>query len=210
MKQCDKESQKIVDVDGSYLYRKYKFLTETGVNVARPVCPSPPITGWVFVTEENYQVISPSLLAVTPGRPKNVVNEPRLLLSICADVGLLYTYLAGHVGRVGDQGAFRALTRGYTHWASELLQELEVNTNHPEFCHVRVTMKPRMKEGTYHIYLLFGREGELATICCATCQCAAGYVHCMTSLMYMYIHAQCIVTFSHFLFIHIPHLQKIS
>lgn len=92
-----------------------------------------------------------------------------MLLLLCANVGLVYTYLAGHVGRVGDQGAFRALMRGYTHWASGLLQELEVNTTNPEFCHVRASMKPSMKEGTYCVYLLLEREGELAKICCATC-----------------------------------------
>ena len=59
-------------------------------------------------------------------------------------LGLVYTYLAGHVGRMGEQGAFRALTRGYTHWTSGLLQQLEVNTNNPNFCHVRVAMKPSM------------------------------------------------------------------
>ena len=30
--------------------------------------------------------------------------------------------------------------------------------------------------GVYNIYLLLGRDGELATILSATCQCAAGYV----------------------------------
>jgi len=30
-----------------------------------------------------------------------------------AVTGLVYTYLAGHVGRTGDEGAFQALTRGY-------------------------------------------------------------------------------------------------
>ena len=29
-------------------------------------------------------------------------------------IGLVYTYLAGHVGRAGEEGTFRALTRGYT------------------------------------------------------------------------------------------------
>lgn len=89
----------------------------------------------------------------------------------------MYTYLAGHVGHTGDQGAFRALARGYTHWASGRLEEIQVKTNHPEFCHVRCTMKPSMRSSTYHVYLLLGREGELATICSATCEFAAGYVH---------------------------------
>ena len=91
----------------------------------------------------------------------------------------VYTYLAGHVGRMGEQGAVRSiltqlvmwaeweskeqlglylpswscvpngrarnsqwLTGGYTHWASGLLQQLEVNTNNPNFCHVWIAMKP--------------------------------------------------------------------
>ena len=71
-------------------------------------------------------------------------------------VGLLYTYLAGHVGRKGDEGAFRALARGYNHWASGRLEQLEVNVNHPEYCHVRCSMKASMNSSTYHVYLLLG------------------------------------------------------
>ena len=84
-------------------------------------------------------------------------------------LGLVYTYLASHVGRMGEQGAFMALTRGYTHWASGLLQQLEVNTNNPNFCHVRIAMKPSMKDGFYHVYILLARDGHLANICSATC-----------------------------------------
>ena len=54
------------------------------------------------------------------------------------NVGLVYTYLAGHVGHFGEEGAFRALERGYAHWASGRLQELQVNTNQ-FFCHVKCT-----------------------------------------------------------------------
>ena len=32
-----------------------------------------------------------------------------------------------------------------------------------------------MKAGMYHVYILLGREGDLAKICSATCECAAGY-----------------------------------
>ena len=92
-------------------------------------------------------------------------------------IGLLYSYLAGHVGRDGDEGAFRALDSGYNQWASGRLEEMEVNTNHPEYCHVRCKMKPSMKSGIYNVYLLLARDGKLATtICEATCECAAGYV----------------------------------
>ena len=33
---------------------------------------------------------------------------------------------------------------------------------------------PSMKAGLYHVYLLLGKEGELATVERATCECAAG------------------------------------
>jgi len=91
-------------------------------------------------------------------------------------VGVLYSYLAGHVGREGDVGAFRALTRGYKHWASRRLEQLEINVNHPRFCHVRCFMKASMKKEIYKVYLLLGRDGELASVSTATCECAAGYV----------------------------------
>ena len=81
-----------------------------------------------------------------------------------------------HVGHIGDQGAFRALSRGYTHWASGRVDELQVNTNNPHCCHVKSKMKPSMKGGVYNTYLLLSREGELASIKLATCECAAGYV----------------------------------
>ncbi len=89
-------------------------------------------------------------------------------------IGLVYTYLAGYVGRAGEEGAFRALARGYTHWASGRLQVLKVNTNNPSYCHVQCTTSPSMKTGTYRVYILLGEEGNFATICSAKCDCAAG------------------------------------
>ena len=85
-------------------------------------------------------------------------------------IGILYTYLAAGNGRRETHGAFRALQRGYTHWASGRLDRLEVNYRHPEYCHVRCSMKA----GLYHVYLLLGKEGDLAVIKKATCECAAG------------------------------------
>ena len=89
------------------------------------------------------------------------------------NVGLVYTYLAGHVGHFGEEGAFRALERGYAHWASGRLQELQVNANQC-FCHVKCTTSPSMKGGIYKVYMLLGKEGDVATICSAKCDCAAG------------------------------------
>lgn len=75
--------------------------------------------------------------------------------SVCFWISeLLYTYLAAGSGRKEDHGAFRALQRGYTYWASGRLDRLEVNYRHPQYCHVRCCMTPSMKAGLYHVYLL--------------------------------------------------------
>ena len=89
-------------------------------------------------------------------------------------LGTLYNYLACGVGRSKAQGAFRALTRGYNHWASGRLAQLQVNALHPEFCHIRGTCTPSMKPGSYQVYVLLSRDGDVAGISAATCQCAAG------------------------------------
>ena len=116
----------------------------------------PPLTGWATVNEANYKEIAPKIPKVLPG--------------------VVYAYLAEGVGRsIAADGAFRALSRGYTHWASGRLDKLKVNTNHRKYCHVRSVMKPSMKQGVYHVYLLLEKtEGNIASICVATCECAAG------------------------------------
>ena len=106
-------------------------------------------------------------------------------MAIIVTTGLVYMYLAGLVGHMGDQGAFRALARGYTHWASGRLEEIQINTNNPEYCHVQCKIKPSMKVGVYNVYILLGKEGELACIHTATCGCAADPF----SLQYLSMHA---------------------
>ena len=81
--------------------------------------------------------------------------------------------MAGHCERDSNQGAFRALSRGYIHYASGRLEGIEVNINHPLYCRVRCTIKPSMKSGVYRVYMLLQRDGELATIYSAICECAA-------------------------------------
>ena len=83
-------------------------------------------------------------------------------------------YLAGYVGRSSEQGAFRALTRGYNLWVSGRIDQNEVNIEHPEYCHVCCSIKPSMKAGLYNVQMLLGQEGELATVCSASCECAGG------------------------------------
>ena len=69
----------------------------------------------------------------------------------CCDlfVGTVYVYLASGAGRdlEKEEGTFRALTRGYTHWASGRISQIEVNLENPMYCHVRSTMSPSMKQG---------------------------------------------------------------
>lgn len=48
-------------------------------------------------------------------------------------------------------------------------------------------MKPSMKPGSYHVWLLLGHTGPFATVEGATCDCAAGLVYAQT-YEYMYKH----------------------
>lgn len=87
------------------------------------------------------------------------------------NTGVLYSYIAEGVGNVSGGGTFRALTRGYTHWASGRLDRHEVHCCHPDYYHVRCQLTPSMKSGVYHVYILFDRE---PTVELAQCKCAAG------------------------------------
>ena len=78
--------------------------------------------------------------------------------------GLVYSYLAGHVGhRTNCEGAFRALKHGYGHWASGRLARIDVNVDNPEYCHVRATTKPSMKPVSYNMGLLLKKNKPLKT-----------------------------------------------
>ena len=98
----------------------------------------------------------------------------------------MYTYLAGHVGRSGNEGAFRALERGYNHWASGRIQEILINTNCPPFCYVKCKTNPSMKSGTYVVYILLKGDGGIASIASAMCDCAAGFVHNLVQIWQKY------------------------
>ena len=87
---------------------------------------------------------------------------------------MLYTYLADSLGRP-CAGSFRALTRGYLHWASGRVQKIEVNIRNPNYCHIRSSMVPSMKKGSYMVYVLLECEDGLAVVKTAACDCPAGY-----------------------------------
>ena len=67
MKEAERAATSVVDVDGSYLHRKYKALAEAGQEVARPPHPSCPISGWRSVTEDTYHSIASSIPPIMPG-----------------------------------------------------------------------------------------------------------------------------------------------
>ena len=70
--QAHQESNLIVDVDGSYLYKKYRSLADAGNHVSLPSAPMPPISGWKVVTDNTYKEIVPTIHAVTSGKFINI------------------------------------------------------------------------------------------------------------------------------------------
>ena len=67
IKQAIEEHAPVVDVDGSYLYRKHQRLFESGFKVAPLDVPCPPITGWECITDENVCSVAPKVPRVTSG-----------------------------------------------------------------------------------------------------------------------------------------------
>jgi len=65
-------------------------------------------------------------------------------------LGAVYTYLASGAGCTQSEGTFRALTRGFIHWASGRIDSIEVNVQNPLYVHIRSSMKPSMKQGNIY------------------------------------------------------------
>ena len=86
----------------------------------------------------------------------------------------MYTYLASGAGRTQSEGTFRVLSRGFVHWASGRIESTEVNVHNPLYVHVRSSVKPSMKQGSYRVWILLHQDDNLATVTSATCECAAG------------------------------------
>jgi len=135
--------------------------------------PSIPMTGWESVTEANYKEYVGKIPQVTAGIHKGKL-QICIILTAMYYTGTVYTYLAEGVGHTASRGAFCALTRGFTHWCSGRMDHVEVNLHHPEFCHVRCTMIPSMKPGSYRAYILLHKVGNFGSVSNATCECAAG------------------------------------
>ena len=63
----DGRANAVIDVDGSYLYKKYKQLSDAGKKVSLPLSPPQPPSGWITVTQENHTTLAPRLPPVTAG-----------------------------------------------------------------------------------------------------------------------------------------------
>ena len=61
------EGLKVIDVDGSYLPRKYERLRQAGLNVAPLDPPSVPPAGWEDVNEDNHKDMAEKIPVVLPG-----------------------------------------------------------------------------------------------------------------------------------------------
>ena len=60
-----KDKLPIIDVDGSYLYRKEQKLNSQGVKTLPLSLPGLPLTGWETFTADNYK--EKNIPKVTPG-----------------------------------------------------------------------------------------------------------------------------------------------
>lgn len=91
----------IVDVDGSYLYRKYRSLADAGKNVSLPTTPPPPpISGWITMSSENYQTLSSSIPPVTHGKFYIGVASWEIQCYLCISVpshALLHSTVKPHI-----------------------------------------------------------------------------------------------------------------
>ena len=63
-----REKEAVIDVDGSYMYRKHKQLADSGLTVAALPLPLPPLTGWESVSQETVIEIAKKVPHVASGK----------------------------------------------------------------------------------------------------------------------------------------------
>ena len=67
IREAKQSGDRVIDVDGSYLWRKYQRMSESGVSVVPIGIPSLPLTGWESVTEANHKEYADKIPRVTAG-----------------------------------------------------------------------------------------------------------------------------------------------
>ena len=148
----------MIYVDGTYLERKRLRLLSSNTPVAPLPCPRFPLHGWQTIQNSSAQEVAKEMPSISQST--------------------LYTYLAEGVGNAKGSMAFRALKRGYIHWASGRLNKIEFHTCHPHYTFVRCSVIPSMRTGTYTVKLILKRhiigDQVVGTVHQASCECAAG------------------------------------
>ena len=145
----------VIDVDGGCLARKWHRLSQEGLALEPLPIPQPPLTGWEELNADTLSQVATKIPKVSHGT--------------------IYQYLSEGVGHDGDSKTFRALYRGYNHWASGRVEKIEVNTQNLYYCFVRSIVTPSMKTGNYKVNLLLsGGPCGYGQIVTASCKCAAG------------------------------------
>ena len=64
---AQQEAAPLVDVDGLYLYKKHRALTEAGKQVAPLPLPTVPVSGWRAINRDSVANVSPLVPTVTNG-----------------------------------------------------------------------------------------------------------------------------------------------
>ena len=67
MRETSESGIPVIDVDGSYLYRKKQLLDPNDAIDGGSPLPEPPLSGWESVTSQNVQEMSKKIPLVTPG-----------------------------------------------------------------------------------------------------------------------------------------------
>ena len=67
IREAQKSQKEVVDVDGSYLYRKHQLLLSKGKSIMPLSLPGIPLSGWEHVNKGNYTFMAKKIPCVTPG-----------------------------------------------------------------------------------------------------------------------------------------------
>ena len=67
IRETQKSQKEVVDVDGSYLYRKHQLLLSKDKTVAPLSLPAIPLSGWEQVDKGNYTLMAKKIPCLTPG-----------------------------------------------------------------------------------------------------------------------------------------------
>ena len=70
VRQAKRDGAQVVDVDGSYLYRKKLSSPSSSFDPADTALPSIPLTGWDPVDESNHSEMAKKIPHVTHGKFK--------------------------------------------------------------------------------------------------------------------------------------------